>query len=30
MKSVLDAEKYDLISFNIDKKNIPKILDLFP
>jgi len=30
VKSVLDAEKYDLISFNIKKDNVPKILELFP
>jgi len=30
IKSVIDAEKYDLISFNIKKDNIGKILDLFP
>jgi len=30
VKSVLDAEKYDLISFNVNKKYISKIFELFP
>ena len=30
IKSVIDAEKYDLISFNIKKDNIGEVLDLFP
>ncbi len=30
IKSVLDAEKYDLISFNIKKSQVEKVLELFP
>jgi len=30
VKSVLDAEKYDLISFNVNKKYVSKIFELFP
>lgn len=30
LKSVLDADKYDLISFNIKKENVSKVLCLFP